>query len=512
MHTGRPIVLLPTFIQSVRDSGYRGTANALAELVDNSIEASATQIRIELRSVLQQLGGPDRPALRRVVEVVVADNGGGMDATCLERALSFGGSSRFDSRGGLGRFGMGLPAASVSQCRRVEIYSWQRGGPVLFTCLDVDEVASERMVEIPAPRAVPLPAPYEHLRSGDSGTIVVWKRFDDRLDHEGRHEHLERSLRPLLGRIFRHFILDGGVSIELDGTAVAAIDPLHADPRTGLPGDPLATVDGPFVVEVPLPGGAAGETAPIELRLSLLPEQWQREMGRNATDAKRARELRHLDLTDGVSMVRANREVDLAPNPFAQRHWTAGWYRIEIRFDPRLDELFSVTNNKQQAQIAPGTALFTLIEGRIKAVAVRLRKQIVGRCPAKSIAPSDGAPPRGVAATRRAERPAGQRGGAATSAVERIARPTAVEIDLSSSDAERGFFRIDSRGRLVLDPVHPFALHLMALRQASPQAADLIAMVLAAHGGEADPAWTQRLDAALARVAPIRVPARSDAA
>ena len=52
-----------------------------------------------------------------------------MDAETLTEALRFGGTTSFNSRKGLGRFGMGLPNASLSQARRVDVYTWQQGEP-----------------------------------------------------------------------------------------------------------------------------------------------------------------------------------------------------------------------------------------------------------------------------------------------------------------------------------------------------------------------------------------------
>src|SRR5439155_3631285 len=88
----------------------------------------------------------------------VLDDGCGMDKRTLRQALRFGGSSRFNDRSGLGRYGMGLPNSSLSQARRVDVYSWLRPGGVLHTYLDVDEIAAGRMTEVPEPKPQPLPA------------------------------------------------------------------------------------------------------------------------------------------------------------------------------------------------------------------------------------------------------------------------------------------------------------------------------------------------------------------
>ena len=60
----------------------------------------------------------------RLHEIAVLDNGSGMDATTLRMALQFGNGTRLDDRSGIGRFGMGLPNASISQAARVDIWTW----------------------------------------------------------------------------------------------------------------------------------------------------------------------------------------------------------------------------------------------------------------------------------------------------------------------------------------------------------------------------------------------------
>jgi hypothetical protein len=60
-------------------------------------------------------------------------------------ALQFGNGTRLDPQAqtGMGRFGMGMPSASISQCTRVEVWSWQDGvDSALYTYLDVDKIRS----------------------------------------------------------------------------------------------------------------------------------------------------------------------------------------------------------------------------------------------------------------------------------------------------------------------------------------------------------------------------------
>jgi len=168
MSTDYSIVRQDRFIEATRDSGYKGTDSALSELIDNSIQAQATAVAIEFITVETENDGPGRIKQPRVVEVMIADNGRGMDSETLRRSLRFGDSTRFNDRTSLGRFGMGLPNASVSQCRRVEVYSWRRGSKPLHTYIDVDDVARGELSEVPEPDEVEIPAPYAHRTDSPS--------------------------------------------------------------------------------------------------------------------------------------------------------------------------------------------------------------------------------------------------------------------------------------------------------------------------------------------------------
>src|SRR5436305_9974056 len=130
-HITRPrLVDAANFLLATRDSGYRSTAYAVAEFVDNSLQADATSVTIEV------LPGKED---QYPIELLVIDDGAGMDERTLASALTFGGSSRFGDRSSLGRYGMGLPNGAVSCARRVDVFTWRRGR-VLASRLDVDEL------------------------------------------------------------------------------------------------------------------------------------------------------------------------------------------------------------------------------------------------------------------------------------------------------------------------------------------------------------------------------------
>ncbi len=147
--TSHSVIDLPRFIQATRDSGYKGTSSAVAELVDNSIQAGASQVVV---TITRPVDEPDSPPV-----IHVADNGSGMTGGVLREALRFGGSTRFGARHGLGRFGMGLPNASLSQSTRVEVVTWTSPRSAFVSYLDVDEIAAGVMSEVPLPKRTAIP-------------------------------------------------------------------------------------------------------------------------------------------------------------------------------------------------------------------------------------------------------------------------------------------------------------------------------------------------------------------
>lgn len=155
-------------LESLRGLGY-STAAALADIVDNSISAGASEVRIDF-----QWAGPDS-------RVLVLDDGRGMSDPELEGAMRLGDKNPLSERDAhdLGRFGMGLKTASLSQCRRLTVAS-VKGGERSCLRWDLDELAANPhsdwlLFEGPAEGSE------QHLNSLDgkaSGTQVLWEKLD----------------------------------------------------------------------------------------------------------------------------------------------------------------------------------------------------------------------------------------------------------------------------------------------------------------------------------------------
>jgi hypothetical protein len=361
-----PIVALDRFIQATRDSGYKGTASAISELVDNSIQAEATVIAIEVAEVT---GGDWSESL----EISVCDNGIGMDPFTLRQALRFGGTTRFGDRRGLGRYGMGLPNASLSQARRVCVYTWQATGtkvkgkrlPIVFTSyLDVDEIADKGLEEVPRPE---LAKSVPNACQGPSGTLVIWKRCD-RLDNR-RVSTIIRKLESELGRRFRHYLW-AGLRLTINGHVVCPFDPLYVHPSTTVSGARLFGEEMRYEV-------CADPTDPtviglIRVQFSELPvPEWH---GLSNEEKRR----RRISKGAGISIVRAGREVDYGWFFMGSKHKENydDWWRCEVHFDPILDEAFGITHTKQQVRPRAHLleALTPDLEATARALNARARK------------------------------------------------------------------------------------------------------------------------------------------
>jgi len=324
------LVAVDKFILATRDSGYRGTESAVAELVDNAIQAGAQRVHVMVTAV--EAPNPLR--------IAVHDDGCGMDRRTLRQALRFGGSSRFNDRSGLGRYGMGLPNSSLSQARRLEVYSWQQSGSPWFSFLDVDEIAAGRMAEVPDPVRASFPEWFGKPKSR-SGTLVVWS-VCDRLDHR-RSATIARKLLVPLGRVFRFFLWEG-VQIIVSGMPVEPIDPLYLHQKSARKGGRVFGKPIEYEIEARSVNGEAMGLGKVVVTFSELPvHDWHKLSNE---------EKRQLGVTNGagVSVVRAGRELEYGWFFMGgkRRENYDDWWRCEVRFDPILDEAFGITHTKQQ--------------------------------------------------------------------------------------------------------------------------------------------------------------------
>lgn len=370
-------------VEAMRDSGYKSTTHALAEIIDNALEAGADSIEVF---------GISRPSKKTgritLSELAVLDNGGGMDETTLRRSLRYGDGTR-QGRKGIGRFGVGLPNSSLSQATRVDVWSWQAGVTnALHTYLSIKDV-NEGATEIPKPMLTPIPEVFKEAGKnplGDSGTLVVWSDID-RVEWK-RAATVFKHTENLLGRIYRRFLAKPNERLHSNYKADAdkigpqrfitlipvvennGIEVLHDNIVNVRPNDPLYLMSntscpeefghGPMFTEIDtspfeIPVTYKGQEHIVRVRASYArphvrdssheDASWPEEYSNS--DAGHAPWGKHADTNLGVSMIRANREIEL------DLSWVSGddprerWWTVEVDFPTALDEVFGVTNNKQ---------------------------------------------------------------------------------------------------------------------------------------------------------------------
>jgi len=346
-------------VKAMRDNGYQNTAYAIAELIDNSLQAGADEVELLCKESRGRVAQRDRWTIE---EVAVLDNGSGMDKSTLRMALQFGNGTRLEDRTGIGRFGMGLPSASISQCRSVDVWSWTNGPKsALHTSINLQDIESGAITEVPEPKRLALPDIWVTAAQnvGESGTLVVWSDLDRCMWKNGT-TIINRS-EFVIGRMYRAYIAAGKAKIRMVAFAdpksprleklAVANDPGYLMGNTSTPTpfdqDPMFEQDGDrweekFDVDVD------GATHTVVVRFSLA-----RSEARNRPDGKDAGQTeygRHAARNVGVSLMRAERELALDQSLVIAYDPRERWWGVEVDFPPALDEVFGVTNNKQTAR------------------------------------------------------------------------------------------------------------------------------------------------------------------
>ena len=215
----------PLLIESMRSLGY-SFDTAIADLIDNSVSAKAKNINI-------LLDPSDDPQL------ILFDDGLGMDAANLEEALRFGsrGPKETRSEHDLGRFGLGLKSASLSQCRRLVVAS-KTDGQICCFSWDLDEVQRTNdwsVLEYSPEEIAQLPS-INLFGEVSSGTYVLLQNFDriSASSHDAKKtlDALLEAAEDHLSLVFHRIISEDGVKILVNGRAITPKDPFLEDHKS----------------------------------------------------------------------------------------------------------------------------------------------------------------------------------------------------------------------------------------------------------------------------------------
>ena len=202
-------IITAKFIERMRSSDYQNTSFAFAELIDNSFDAGANNIDI---ICIEKRDGHGK---RYIDEILFCDNGEGMDDETLNNCLTFAYGTNDDiehtiKNKKIGKFGMGLPNSSISQCKLIQVYSKIEDSKWRSKILDIQKLVDDVSTELPEFTEVALPDYFSSVNAvmnNEKGTIVSWK-FCDRLDRQYASTLYKRS-EGILGRLFRYHLANG---------------------------------------------------------------------------------------------------------------------------------------------------------------------------------------------------------------------------------------------------------------------------------------------------------------
>lgn len=410
-----PMMLPGQALQSFRDAGFDFAA-ALAEVIDNSIEAKGNLIQVRLDE--DKVKGKNR-----VVRVVISDDGTGMDEETLFRYLQLGFSTRYMRRDTIGKYGVGAKLAALNFAEKIDVWSrtgeeeeWLHVGFDLKAALEqVKKDGTPTGIDKPLP--LPIPDYLEDVMPEGSGTVVVWSDVD-RLE-EGRvilgaaaeiatdripdPNELRVDVEKELSRIFRSF-LEGRIELHVNGKALLPHDPLFL--MEGTWADKVMTEhysrleaeskekggedkDGRevtqsrrkkeeprhFAAKVIYDNDVTVGACKARVRVTVYPKEVVRERFKGGDDL--AHRLRVPENMGRISFLRLDREINYNNVP---RIFPRGveepdrFIGIEVAFTPEFDEFFGVRHVKRGVE--PHGQLRTKIREVLKKALPTARDEI----------------------------------------------------------------------------------------------------------------------------------------
>jgi hypothetical protein len=373
-------------LESQRQSGYRNTAAAAREIIDNAIEAQASRVHVIFNRPHERKPGDRR---NRVTGIAFIDDGSGMLPQMARYALSWGGGTHFDDHDFIGKFGFGLPNASINQARRVEVYT-RTNASTGFTraYLDLDEYMGEGSTqEIKPVTTAELPTFVKEYLDRQKwelthGTVVVWSN-PDRLTYK-TDASLKEHMLDDFGVTYRYLLKNFELVVE--GRKVERVDPLFLDPHARFYRRPeeggaelvhdeaipvkfvedassgerhLRKVEKPEdlddstmvaagsihvrVVRFPLGLVVGRETEGIEPVDEMAKKRFEIRKSRRGMSFVRAG--REIETVDAFPRRESDKSSGLGDWPLLQAyayHWA-----VEVSCTPSLDAVFGITNDKQ---------------------------------------------------------------------------------------------------------------------------------------------------------------------
>ena len=215
---------------SMRSIGY-DFSTAIADIIDNSISANAKDVFIS---------SPISDNPNNKIFLSILDDGLGMDDSELFNAMTYGSTKNY-SQNDLGRFGLGLKSASLSQCRILTVLS-KKNNEINGYMWDLDEILKTKQwycLKLTRDEIESQPN-YDSLCRLNSGTLVIWENFDliykktNGQVRNGISEEMDRA-EEHLRLVFHRFLnkQNNPLNIYINNRKIDGLDPfLERHPKT----------------------------------------------------------------------------------------------------------------------------------------------------------------------------------------------------------------------------------------------------------------------------------------
>lgn len=245
----------PVLMESTRAIGY-SIESAIADIIDNSIAAKANNIWIFYNCIPKPY-------------IAICDDGNGMNNGQITEAMRYGTVSPSDERrvDDLGRYGLGMKTASLSQCRSLSVISKQEN-VIVGRRWDLDHIIDTKkwsLEQLSKTEIESLPN-VSSLEQLDKGTLVVWQNLDKvksgSVTIEKALEGKMQDVKKHLELVFHRYLSGDGVKklkIYLNGVLLIPFDPFYIskssvvmdDEKIEIPGREGKVVIRPYVLPHP---------------------------------------------------------------------------------------------------------------------------------------------------------------------------------------------------------------------------------------------------------------------
>ena len=326
------------FVESYRNIGYT-MKTALADIIDNSIYAKATEIHVNM---IWDDFVSDQPVIQ------VLDNGFGMSNDELIRAMQLACRSPLEQResSDLGRYGLGLKSASFSQCRIVTVCS-KKDGVISAKQWDLNHVQEVERFEIADVDPDDFDA--EELLPWNSGTAVIWNQIDQLDDYsdmsiskrEAAWDRAMSVVREHIALIYSSF--QGQINFFFNGNPVELWDPFLLGDDNG----PNICVD----EDIPLGDGK------VHITTYILPNKLTPEQTRKLSFDKSLSEYQGFYVYRNNRLIVPGSWLNL-PKMTVKEAYRLAHIRIDI--DNTMDSLWHIDIKKENA-VCPPALVNTLL-------------------------------------------------------------------------------------------------------------------------------------------------------